>query len=185
MDPWTDEPTDWWTEGLTDRWTCWKINYAGSNLIDVRCGFICDALIFRAWVMIFSQFAVFVVTSHDFSCVHTTLRVAQWVGWIVRLSVTFPSVCRIPVCQSHWKFRFFLVTLRSNKLFQTEIRKVRKDKEGSRQEGNKAGYTATEVACRREGTVIKANSSIWVGAVLHNHQKSKWGWMDRLTDIAD
>ena len=29
-----------------------------------------------------------------FSHVHTALCVAQWVGWMVRLSVTFPSVCQ-------------------------------------------------------------------------------------------
>ena len=38
-----------------------------------------------------------------------------------------------------------------------------------RWKGNKAGYTATEVACGRAGEVIiKANSSVWAGAVLQN-----------------
>ena len=47
---------------------------------------------------------------------------------------------------------------------------------------NKAGYTATEVACWWAGAVMKhANSCIWTGAVIQktpenaeNAEKSKW-----------
>ena len=52
---------------------------------------------------------------------------------------------------------------------------------------NKAGYTATVVACRWVGAVMKhANSSIWAGAVMQktpkNAENAKKVNGDRLTD---
>ena len=87
MDGFTVRLMDW----RTDRPMYGLENQLESNLIDTRCVLICDALTYRAWLMIVSSFAICVVTIMTFlSVLHT----------LVKPNCTF-------VCQSLVKFRLF------------------------------------------------------------------------------